>query len=137
MARIEDIERRLQNWARWKLGIGGGGLGYGSGSAWDVEVRSGYREAVIPTVDCEAEETDQAVERLESRLRVTVHAVYVDPGSGARKAAALGIAESSLYARVEEAHRHLSACFSERQRNARQERTRIEHLQRERAHAKK
>ena len=28
MARIEDIERRLLNWARWKAGGRSGGLGY-------------------------------------------------------------------------------------------------------------
>lgn len=128
MARIEDIERRLQNWARWKHGAGSGGLGYGGGGFDGVASGSRYREAVIPTVDCEASDTDQAVQSLETRLRVTLHQVYLTGDSPAIDAARLGCTESAVKARVWDAHRKLAAWFSDRDTSARNERERLQQL---------
>ena len=61
MAKIEDIERRLMNWARWKMVAGSGGLGYARLQLEAEGSRDGYREAKVPVVDCEASETDELV----------------------------------------------------------------------------
>ena len=66
MARIDWIEDRLNNWARWKLTRGTGGLGYASVNLANptLGVREPYAEAPIPTNAVEAGETDDAVNRL-------------------------------------------------------------------------
>lgn len=88
MARDADTERRLQNWARWKLGAGARGLGYASVNLTMVlgDDRSDYQEARIPTVDCEAEETDRAIMTLPSELRATLEVFYVLGGGVTSKA---------------------------------------------------
>lgn len=128
MARIEDIDRRLCNWARWKLGAASGGLGFSSPGQAREGGGYGYRVAVIPTVDCEAEETDRAVQSLDERLRSTLIKVYVGAGSLKWKAVGLGIGEAAVHARVWDAHRKLAAWFTEKQNRARTERRRVESL---------
>jgi hypothetical protein len=107
MARIEDIERRLQNWARWKLGATHSGLGYAA-MRWDGgAVGPGRRESVIPTIDCEAEETDRAVLSLPSELRATVEVVYLVNKPMRWKAAHLCCSEAAIKARIWQAHRRI------------------------------
>jgi len=132
MARIEEIERRLLNWARWKAGGRSGGLGYsainlvtaGSGGG-----RDGYRESVIPTNDCEADETDQAVMSLPSELRRTLEVVYVEGGGMAAKARRLCCAEATVHARVDQAHRKISRWLADQNASRQAQRERIERLQ--------
>lgn len=114
MARIEDIERRLLNWARWKLGGTSSGLGYATARCWAVVVTPGYREAVIPTVACEAEETDRAVQSLASELRATLEVVYLMNEPMKRKIAYLCCCEATIKARIWRAHRMLVNFFSDR-----------------------
>lgn len=129
MARLEDIERRLQNWARWKHGAGSGGLGFGS--TWNMEASaSKYREAIIPTVDCEASETDQAVDSLEARLRQTLRQVYLTGDSTAIDAAKLGCSVPAVKARVWDAHRRIADWLHDRKTQADNERRRVEMLTR-------
>lgn len=130
MARIEDIERRLQNWARWKVGGSAGGLGYASVNLAGDTSRALYREARIPTDDCEAEETDRAVASLDSELRRTVEVVYLDGGGTKRKADLLNCTESTIKSRIWRAHRQLSCWLTERQRERQAERARVAALQR-------
>jgi hypothetical protein len=131
MARIEDIERRLLNWQRWKIGRSSGGLGY---STIDLTLanggRDGYVEARVPTMDCEAEETDRAVNALASHLRATVEALYLGNGMLRHKAARLCVSEATLYARRDQAHRHLQAWFAEQAMIKREHRDRLEAMQR-------
>jgi hypothetical protein len=130
MARDEEMERRLQNWARWKLGASAGGLGYGRCN-WNMEPSgTRYREATIPTNDCEASITDQAVASLEDRLRQTIEQVYLTGDSAAIDARKLGCSEATVKARVWEAHRRMVTWFADRAAVARQERERVEVLQR-------
>lgn len=128
MARIEDIDRRLCNWARWKLGAGSGGMGFSSAGHAREGGGYGYRVAVIPTVDCEAEETDRAVQSLDEQLWRTMVLVYVGAGSMRRKASSMAISEAAMHSRVWDAHRQLEAWFTERQSAARTERRRVEML---------
>ena len=111
MARIDDIERRLLNWARWKHGAGAGGLGFASinPAALLGEDRDNFKEARIPTSDCEGEETDQAVKALPTELCETVHVVYLLGGGMAQKAKRLHVSDSGLRARISAAHRQISA----------------------------
>jgi hypothetical protein len=131
MARIEDIERRLQNWARWKHGAGSGGLGFSAGGGtFGGGSGSRYREAVVPTSDCEASDTDLAVNDLEARLRLTVCQVYLTGDSPAIDAAMLGCTESAVKARIWQAHARIEAWFTGREAARRAERDRVEALQR-------
>lgn len=129
MARIEDIERRLQNWARWKLGATHSGLGYAS-MRWDGGIPTpGNRESVVPTIDCETEETDRAVMALESRLRATVEVEYLQGWSARRKAQHLACSEPPVKSRIWQAHRHLSHWLADKAQQARVERERVQQVE--------
>jgi hypothetical protein len=135
MARIEDIERRLQNWARWRLGATRSGLGYAS-MRWDGGIRTpGNRESIVPTIDCEAEETDRAVMALASTLRATVEVEYLQGWSLRRKAQHLACSEPTVKSRIWQAHRHLSHWLADKAQLAQVERARVQRLQRSRADA--
>lgn len=130
MARDPEIERRLENWARWKVsgGRGAGALGYASPAlgALSGGGSSGYREAVIPTMGAEAAETDQAVQALDQPLREAVHALYLRGESAFDIAFSLGLPLRTLQARVGRAHYALLAWFQQRQQAREKERARVE-----------
>lgn len=74
----DDLERRLENWGRWRRGgldyaqadtSGDTFDGYGSGSR-------GYRETRMPTLAGEAIDTDRSVMRLVDELQRVVFARY-------------------------------------------------------------
>lgn len=133
MARNEEMERRCLNWARWKDGAGSGGLGYGSNAGmWSEVARDGYRTAVVPTSDVEAEQTDRGVAALESRLRRTVEVYYLGTGSIDERCKQLQISRATIYVRVDRAHEALSAWLREVEAQARHERERLELLARAR-----
>jgi len=125
MGRIDDIERRLQNWARWKTSSGGGSLGYARVQLASDTSREGYREARIPTLDCEAEETDRAVLALPSELRRTVELYYLGGGPMRRKAEILCCTERAVHARIERAHQVIQSWVQDLERARRQERARV------------
>lgn len=69
MARDIEMDRRLQNWARWRVGMSYGGLGYASVCYEDVVDKSrNDAQAKIPTLSVEAEETDRA-----NQINITVN----------------------------------------------------------------
>jgi hypothetical protein len=128
MAKIDVIELRLLNWARWKM-RSGGMLNYAGVNYQSVGSSSGYREAVIPIVDCEADETEAAIQQLDVRLRdtITVHYTgnFID---AAYQAKTLGCAVSTLHARISEAHRKLFDYFEARRKAGDAERERLASL---------
>lgn len=132
MARIDWIEQRLQNWARWSLMRGSGVLGYSAVDLSDPTpgIRDPYAQAPIPTNEIEASETDDAVQRLPGDLKRTVIEVYVGPGGLRQKLARLCCAERTLHDRVDRAHRLLADHFLAQQDRAKAERERVELLQR-------
>lgn len=131
MARNEDMERRLLNWARWRSGLASGGLGFASVSMEARVDGDGYdAQAVIPTIDVDASVMDTAVLALPSHLRATVEMVYLAGGTMRRKAERLCCAEATIKTRIWEAHRVLSAWFADRAARARAAREQLEALQR-------
>lgn len=129
MARIEDIERRLLNWARWKHGAGAGGLGYARVNLQAPAVDGDdYAEARVPTDDCEATETDAAVMSLASELRATVEVVYVLGGAMAAKARRLCVSEATIKTRIWRSHVVIQSWLSDKALERRQQRERVEGL---------
>jgi hypothetical protein len=129
MARIDWIEQRLQNWARWKLARGGDGeLGYAQVDLHAADAgRSGYVTATIPISDVEASDTDEAVARLyPGGLRLTVLEVYVGRGGIKDKAKRLACSEATIHARIDHAHRQLADHFLAQADKRRRERERVE-----------
>ena len=131
--KIEWVEAKLQEWARWRLAGGGGALGYAAvplcGETLSGGGRDGYRESVIPTSDVDASETDDAIHTLPSELRATVECFYLGAGTQVEKLRRLCIAKQTMADRIGKAHRLLCAYFTDRQRAAQAERDRVEKLQ--------
>lgn len=111
MAIIEDIERRLLNWAEWRAGGRSGGLGYSSVNMLSI-ARGGNGSAAIVQSD-EPVETDQAIQALPDDIRQVVELWYLVGRIGAdEKARRLGISTQTLYRRREQAHRTISVWLS-------------------------
>jgi hypothetical protein len=133
MARIEWIEQRLLNWARWRVAErGGGALGYAAVRLGDADGgRSGYITASIPISDVEAAATDDAVQGLSPRrLGLTLVVVYCGSGGMAEHAAQLACSVVTVYARVDQAHQLLAQHFRAADAGRKAERVRVEALQR-------
>ena len=123
MARIDDIDRRLQNWGRWKHGAGAGGLGYARVRSM-MRVDGGeHAGPVVPTNDCEAQDTDDAVMSLASELRATIEVYYVLGGGMGDKAIRLACTEATIRNRLARAHPLIQSYLSELA--GRRQRTRI------------
>lgn len=132
-ARIEWVEMRLLNWARWKLSRGTGGIGYASVNLANPTpgIRDPYADVPVPTNAIEAAATDDAVNRLQpGGLRLAVIELYVGRGGIADKARRLGCSESTVYLRVAQAHQQLAEHFTVQDARLRAERWRVEALQR-------
>jgi len=133
MARIEWVEQRLQNWARWKAIRGGSGsMGYAAVSLADADAgRDGYITASVPMIDVEASETDDAVQRLwPGGLHLAVLEVYLGRGGMRDKALRMCCTEQALHARITRAHFMLAEHFNAKAQRAKAERQRVEALQR-------
>ena len=130
MARIEWVEERLKVWARWKANLLAGPLGYAAVNLADADAgRSGYIEASIPLLAVEAGETDEAIKLLDKGLQDTIREVYCGRGGVRHAARKMGVAESTLHARVDQAHWQISHHILERQERWRNKRTRDEAAQ--------
>lgn len=131
MARIDWIERRLLNWARWRLKAGSGAGGYAQVNLANPTpgIRDPYEAAPIPVLAIEASETDTAIGTLPAELRSTLVEHYTGRGATSDQLRRLGIAKATLYARLERADRLLADYFNARDDAARRERQRVERLQ--------
>lgn len=131
MARIEYIEHRLLNWARWLESEGSGKLGYAAIALGRLEATGDrYREAVIPTDDDDARKTDQAVAALGQPYTRTLQVVYVTGRNQAHQEYSLGCSASTIKSRVWEAHRRLAHWFTDQAQQSRERRDNLERLQR-------
>lgn len=131
MARIDWIETRLLNWARWKLTRGAGVLGYAAVDLTDPTpgVREAYAEAPIPTNDVEASEIDDLMRRMQvchGDLHRTVVEWYIANVPLRKKLKRLCCSESTLHARIDKAHRLLAGWINDRADARRVERARVE-----------
>lgn len=127
MAKIEAIENRLLNWARWKLAANNGSMGYARPSTGAGG--GGYREAAIPITDCDAADTDAAIALLPLHLRETLGVHYLGEHQDVqRQAARLQCSVPTLYARLTDAHRRLQLHFTERFEAMKAERHRVQRL---------
>lgn len=128
MRMLDDMDRRLRNWARWCWQLSAGGRPV-SGRAW-IEDRvdgEGYdAPSVIPTSDAEAEETAKAVAAMPSELRAAVEAWYCGAGGVAQKCRRLCIGETTLRERIGRSHRWLGQWLADRKLTADRERERVE-----------
>ncbi len=125
----EDVDRRLQNWGRWKHGAGAGGLGYAKVQMGAPMVDCDrYPESTVPTSNVEAEETDRAVMTLASELRATVEVYYVMGGGMADKAKRLAVQESTIYSRLHKARQKINNWLSDKLVAREAERKRVEAL---------
>lgn len=126
MARIEYMRLRLNNWALWKARESSGGLGWSTQSVLLSEPASGYRESIIPIDDVDAELTNTAVEALRparQHLYDTLQYVYPLSHTLAGAAAALGVAPSTISARLDQADLALMLWFRERREKAQAKRS--------------
>jgi len=130
MARVEEVERRLLNWARWRAGGESGGMGYAS-TAWGQAGggTSAYRESIIPTAAAEAIETDNAIKRLDQEHRRVVIEHYGQGCSVATVSITLKCSVATVYARIDRVHCLLNQVFYDLAERRRAERKRVEELQ--------
>lgn len=130
MARNEYAHLRLTMWALWCARNRGGGQIVSAGLAERVDGAGWDAPTVIRNIDAEAEETDRAVQSLDSAAREVVEVFYQGAGDAQKKARRLGVAPATLYLRVERATHAVARWLEERQRAAQLERERVEALQR-------
>jgi hypothetical protein len=126
MRMLEDMDRRLLNWARylWMMKSGGRMASPSfearvDGEGWDAPT-------VIPTDDAEAEETHAGVMRMPSELRATTECWYLGTGGVEQKCGRLCVSETTLRERIGRAHRWLAQWLSDRRLLADRERERVE-----------
>lgn len=126
----EEMNRRLENWARWSAFRTDGGRP-ASGSATErVDCAGWDAPTVIPTSDAEAEETDRGVRRMELRLRGALVAWYLGGGGVVQRCKRVGCSETELRTRVALGQRALDQWLADRRAAADAERQRVEALQR-------
>lgn len=130
MPRIDESERRLENWARWKLEGSSGGLGYAKSDMASEGCGDRHREAMVPTGIDEAERTNRAILTLSLDVQRTVHAMYLEGGGKAKKARLLGVSEATIDSRIWLAHRRIETWFTEYEATKRVQRERDEAIQR-------
>lgn len=133
MARSEDVERRLLNWARWRIGGASGGLGYAKASLGESPGASRYRESIIPTNGAEAAETEAVVRCLEADLQRVVDLHYFEGLSVAMIAVRLSCSAATVYGRLDRVHLLLDQAFRDMQDARRNERQRVDRIQRQAA----
>jgi DNA-directed RNA polymerase specialized sigma24 family protein len=120
-----DMDRRCQNWARYRLGskiIAPTIEARVDGSGWDAPT-------VIPTNQAEAEETERGIKSLEAVLQRALMAWYVDGGGLAQRARKCECSETTLRDRVGLAHRNLGQWLCDQANAQMRERVRVEALQ--------
>ncbi len=118
MPRIEDMKRRLENWARWREQGASGGLGYPRQSAFvRMAPVDGSADAVIPCDEIEAAKTDEAIQTLQftkPHLHRTATLIYLKGLSIKYAAIELGRAQSTVKANLEQLDHALQQWYTDR-----------------------
>jgi hypothetical protein len=98
-----EIERMLENWARWKVSGGWGGANTVS-SLYNLGPRSPRSGNVIPILNGEAEDLDRIIEGLaDVRLKRVIVIQYQWGGAQEGKARRCGCCVNTFKARLEKA----------------------------------
>ncbi|MFG0593778.1 hypothetical protein ACF8OH_04615 [Delftia sp. WSY_9] len=121
MARREHIKQRLNNWAMWRARRDGNGLGFATQNilaAWMASVKQPpkVREATIPVLHLEAEETDQAVQSLKHskpHLFLVLELIYLRDLGIQGTARRIGRAPSTVHAQLDAADKAIEDWLSE------------------------
>lgn len=126
----DDMDRRLQNWARWMIEreegprIGGGTPRERvDGEGWDAP-------SVIPTNDAEAQETFTGLRAVGADHQRACWVWYVSGGTVTMRCRRAGCSETELRSRVAMAHRRLGQWLTDKRQAADAERHRVQQLQR-------
>lgn len=130
MRRDEEWDRRLDNWARYRLSMGS--LGLARSRAFDearVDGQGWDAPTVVPTNAAEAEETHAGVMALDSPLRAAVEVWYLHGGGVTSKCLRLCVSETTLRDRIALAHCKLRQWLSDKVAAQREQRRRVEALQ--------
>lgn len=119
MARIERIQRRLENWALWTERQSSGGLGYATRSVLlsDIWARGSYNGMIIPVLEQEAAETDMAVQSFrlsQSHLYQVLVCIYLRDLGIRATAARMGRAESTIKANLDQADHVIDRWLADR-----------------------
>ncbi len=116
MARIQWVKDRLDNWARWCQRRESGALGYPRQTAFArLGPCNNVWGASVPIDELDASLTDSAVQTLRTsqpHLFLTLRAHYVEGYEIKRVASILGVAESTIKARLEAADSALAQWFT-------------------------
>lgn len=133
MQMLDDMDRRLRNWAEVMLERTAGGGGVPTVDLQrprvDCEARTGWdAPAVVPVSYAEAEVTHLGVQALPGALRAAVECWYLHPGGVRVRAARLAVSETTLRQRIGLAQRELSQWLADRAAAAQAERARVERL---------
>jgi len=127
---LPDMDRRLQNWARYLWMMQSGGRVAGGGELQERVDGEGYdAPTIVPTDDNEAEETHSGVLTLPGDLRAAVECWYLGSGGVKDKTRRLCVSETTLRERIGMAHRRLGQWLADKALAARQQRERVEALQ--------
>ena len=117
MARIEWVKTRLDNWARWRCQMAGGGLGFSSQAAFLNDAPGAEREAKIPVDEIEASVTHEGIESLKlTRPHVyeVLYCMYPFGLGVSGTCRRLGCGRANVYALLDVADRLLAAWFAAR-----------------------
>lgn len=121
MARIDWVQLRLENWARWHATMNAGGLGFATQAAFlteavDCDEQQGAR---IPIDEVEAGITHEAVEALRAthaHLHQTIGLYYLRGEGISGTALKTQRAPSTIKARLAQADGLLATWFADRKR---------------------
>ena len=127
-----EMDRRLENWARWRfLREDGGRIATMSLEERVDQDRTGWdAQTVIPTFEAEGEETQSGVLRLVSVQRYAVECWYLGGGGVAQRCRRAQCSETELRERVALGQRSLAQWLHDKRSASEAERTRVEKLQR-------
>jgi len=113
---FDDYDRRMRNWQRWRLGNKQMLIRGNSPNAYTLLSSGIYnrtdprqREAIIPLLIGEAEDTEAAIHRLEPGMRKVVEVFYLAHGSLHRKARLCGCRRERVLLILDMARRRIMA----------------------------
>ncbi|MDA8522322.1 antiterminator Q family protein [Acidovorax sp. NCPPB 4044] len=123
MARIKWVQQRLENWGMWASRGGHGSGGFASQSVlagWvesDAWARNRCGGSVIPVSESEALETDRAITSFKNTrpsLAKALVLVYVFDFGVVEAAYRVGVAESTMHARLGQADQAIAMWLEDR-----------------------